>query len=135
MAVTSASGFAPGSVVRLASRGHVVGAAAAGTVADGTGIVIKADGAAAGEPVTFHSADFQDPAAATAADIAAAVNRQARTVTAEVTGDKRLVLLSLREGSSSSVAVEAPTAGTRTPGRFSAWTPPPRRTGWRRSGH
>ncbi len=112
VAVTSASGFAPGSAVRLASRGHVAGAAAPGPVADGSGILIKADGAATGEQVTFHSADFPDPAAITAADVAAAVNRQARTVSAEVTGDSRLVLLSLRDGSASSVAVEAPAAGT-----------------------
>jgi uncharacterized protein len=112
VAVTSASGFAPGSAVRLASRGHVAGAATAGPVADGSGVVVKADGAATGELVTFHSADFPNPAAVTAADVAAAVNRQARTVSAEVTGDNRLVLLSLRDGSTSSVTVEAPAAAT-----------------------
>ena len=69
VAVTSASGFAPGSAVRLASRGHVAGAAAPGPVTDGSGIVIKADGAATGELVTFHTADFPDPAAVTAADL------------------------------------------------------------------
>jgi phage tail sheath protein FI len=110
VAVASGSGFVTGSAVALTSRGHVVGTAPVGALADGSAIVVTANGTATGETLTFRAGDFADPAAATTREVAAAVNRQAGAVTAEVTGDDRLVLLSRREGPGSTVAVTAPAA-------------------------
>ncbi|MFE0250662.1 hypothetical protein [Streptomyces sp. NPDC059010] len=110
--VDTASGFGTGSALRIAVRGHVRAAAApTATVPDRSAVEVVVDGTTPGETIRFGNADFADPAAVTAAELAAAVNRQARAFTAELTHDNHLVLLSARYGTGSTIAVDAPAAG------------------------
>jgi hypothetical protein len=110
-ALSSASGFRTGSAVRFAVRGHVIATAAvAATIVEGSGILVTPNGGT-GEAIVFHTSDFANPAAVTAVEVAAAINRQAIGFSAEVTHNNRLALLSNTDGTGSTIAVAAPTSG------------------------
>jgi len=106
--VQSQGGFAPGSAVRLESRGHVIGPnPIAASTTDGASIEVTADGGAAA-PVTFAEADFVGGVGAiTPGEVVAAINRQAQGFTAGLTDDGRLVLMSNGFGPDSSIAIAA----------------------------
>lgn len=107
-ALSSASGFRIGSATRFSTPGHVVGTSAvATTVPDGAGLQVTVGGGAP-ETVRFRSSDFADPTAVTAAEVAAAVNRQAVSFAAELTHQNRLVLLTNSDGTGATIAVAAP---------------------------
>ena len=61
-------------------------------------------------PINFVAGDFANAAAGTAAEVAAAINRQSTQVRAAATADQRVVLASAVAGSSSSLAVGGPAA-------------------------
>ena len=116
LALSSASGFRTGSAVKFAVRGHVLaGSALAATVANGSGVLVTADGGT-GETILFHDSDFANPAAATIGEVVAAINRQAVSFSAEITANNRLALLSNKDGTGSTIAVAAP-AGPATDAR------------------
>ena len=109
VALASASGFRPGSAVRIATRGHILGSAAvAATVADNSGILVTVDGAATGQTVILRDADFANQTSITVAEVAAALNRQATGFTAEITHDNRLALMSNTMGTGSAITLAAP---------------------------
>ncbi len=106
VAVQATGGLEAGTAARLESRGHVIatGAVAAATT-DGAGIDVTADG---GAPVSLVLADADftlGVAAITAAEVVAAINRQAQGFTAALDDQDQLVLLSNSYGPGSSIAV------------------------------
>jgi hypothetical protein len=112
VAVIAAGGFLPGSAVRLETRGHVVGTAAVGgSVTDGAGFTVTADGGPA-VPVVLRAGDFAGGAAAiTPPEVVRAINRQASGFSAALTRDLRLLLSSNRYGQGSTIALGAPASG------------------------
>jgi uncharacterized protein len=112
VAVIAAGGFLPGSAVRLETRGHVAGTAAvSGSVTDGAGFTVTADGGPA-VPVVLRASDFAGGAAAiTPAEVVRAINRQASGFSATLTRDLRLLLSSNRYGQGSTIALGAPASG------------------------
>ena len=113
-------GFLPTASVRLETRGHVI----AGTVlapplvGPQTGFAITVDGGAALQVVLVDGDFAGGLAGATAPEVVLAIGRQARGFTAALDDQNRLVLLSERYGTGSSIALAAPAGATtdaRTP--------------------
>jgi hypothetical protein len=70
-------------------------------------IDVTVDGAAAATTITLSPADFVDPATATTAEVARAINRQSTRLRAGVTANRRLLLASASSGPASRVEVAA----------------------------
>ena len=76
------------------------------TLASGNQLSVNVDGATAAETITFNAgADFTDITQATAAEIAAVINRESTSVTANVTDDLRVLIASRETGPASHLAV------------------------------
>jgi uncharacterized protein len=112
VAVVAAGGFLPGSAVRLETRGHVTGTAAVGgSVTDGAGFTVTANGGPA-VPIVLRAGDFAGGVAAiTPAEVVRAINRQASGFGAALTRDLRLLLSSNGYGPGSTVALGPPPSG------------------------
>jgi uncharacterized protein len=113
VAVIAAGGFLPGSAVRLETRGHVAGTAAVGgSVTDGAGFTVTADGGPA-VPIVLRAGDFAGGAAAvTPVEVVRAINRQASGFSVALTRDLRLLLSSNRYGLGSTIALGPPASGS-----------------------
>jgi uncharacterized protein len=79
---------------------------------DGATLDITIDGAAAPVVITFRAPQFQNIAAATAAEVAAAVNRQSAALRASATPNQHLILASSTSGGHSRLAVAGGAAAT-----------------------
>jgi len=73
---------------------------------------ITVNGAAPPVTITFRAADFANIASASAAEVAAAINRQTAALRAGVTPNRRVLISSATPGPNSRIAVAASTAGT-----------------------
>lgn len=76
---------------------------------DGQTLTVKIDGQLVAQTITFHTADFVDISAATAAEVAAAITARITGATAAVTNTTKVTITSSSTGASSSVEV---TGGT-----------------------
>jgi phage tail sheath protein FI len=112
VAVQSPAGFEPGAAVRIETRGRVVGVALAGApAAPPAGFDVTPNGGAV-VAIRFTATDFVGGwAAPTVGEIVAAIRRQARGFTADLTHDNRIVLVSDLYGTGSSILVAPPPAG------------------------
>ena len=78
----------------------------------GQTLVVTVNGGATPVTITFNSADFANIGAASAAEVAAAIQRQTTALRAGVTPDRRLVLASAIPGTTSRLAVSDGPAGS-----------------------
>ncbi|HEX8073057.1 MAG TPA: hypothetical protein VF546_24130 [Pyrinomonadaceae bacterium] len=81
-------------------------------LADGQTLQVTVNGAAAATLVTFHTSDFANIGAASAAEVAAAIGRQTTAYRAAVTPDRRLLLASATPGPASRLTVAGTAAAT-----------------------
>jgi uncharacterized protein len=93
---------------------HVVGSASDpfDVRAPNDTIAVTIDGATAATTITLSPADFVDPAAATAAEVARAINRQTTGLRAGVTANRRLIIASASSGPRSRIAIAAGAGAT-----------------------
>lgn len=109
-AVESPAGFESGAAALIQTRGHVVAPNAIGAPpAFPAGIDVTVNGGAA---VQVRFADIDFAGAPTAAEIIAAIRRQAAGFSVDQTATGRLVLMSNTWGPSSTVAIAAPAGPT-----------------------
>ena len=108
--VQGTGGLLPGSAVRLETHGYVIAPnAMAATIPDKDGINVTVDGASSPVSISFKKSDFVHPTAITSGEVVAAIKRQARGFSADLTTDNHLVLLSNTYGTHSSITVSAGT--------------------------
>jgi hypothetical protein len=79
---------------------------------DGQTLQVTVNGAAVATTVTFHTADFANIAAASSAEVAAAIGRQTTAFRAAVAPNRQLVLVSATPGSASRLVVAGTAAAT-----------------------
>lgn len=108
--VQGTGGLLPGSAVRLETRGYVLAPNAMATsIPNKAGINVTVDGGSPPVSITFKNSDFARANAITPVEVVAAINRQARGFSADLTTDNHLVLLSNTYGTKSSIGVAAGT--------------------------
>jgi phage tail sheath protein FI len=83
-------------------------------LADGDALDITVNGIAPPVSIVFAAADFANIASATAAEVAAAINRRTTAVRATVTPAQRLLIASSTPGFSSALALAGTAVGTAT---------------------
>lgn len=80
------------------------------TLANGQTLAAVIDGAAPPVTITFQATQFQNIAAATALEVATAINRQSAALRASATADQHVILSSARAGGPSRVEITGGTA-------------------------